>query len=111
MNNIKIFIYVSKNGKEPFSNWLAKLDLKTRAIVRTKLNRIKLGNFGDTKRIKNGEGVWEFRINHGPGYRIYFGKKGSIFIVLLAGGNKKSQKRDILKAKQYWLECKDLNYE
>ena len=111
MSIIKIGIYTAKNGIEPFSVWLNKLDLKTRAIIRTRLNRIQLGNFGDIKRIKNGEGILELRINYGSGYRIYFGRKGYTIIVLLVGGDKQSQNRDIAKAKRYWLDYKDLKYE
>jgi putative addiction module killer protein len=58
--------------------------------------------------IKGGEGVWELRIDYGPGYRIYFGKKGTTIVILLTGRDKKSQDRDIAKAKKYWLDCKDL---
>ena len=108
---IKIVIYTAKNGREPFSTWLGKLDIKTRAIIRTRLDRVRLGNPGDLKRIQNGKGVWELRINYGSGYRVYFGKKGSTIIILLVGGDKKSQNRDITKAISYWLECKDLKDE
>lgn len=73
-----------------------------------RLDRIRIGNFGDAKKIQGGSGIWELRIDHGPGYRIYFGKKGTMIIVLLIGGSKKSQTRDIVKAKQYWLEYREL---
>jgi putative addiction module killer protein len=68
-----------------------------------------LGNFGDSKIIKGGDGIWELRINFGPGYRVYFGKKGTTIIILLLGGNKGTQERDIIKAKKYWLEYKELS--
>lgn len=67
-----------------------------------------MGNFGDAKIIQNAEGIWELRIDYGPGYRIYFGKDGKTVVILLIGGEKKSQNRDIRKAKQYWLEYKRL---
>lgn len=57
--------------------------------------------------VQNGEGIKEFRIDYGPGYRIYYGIKKNIIVILLMGGEKRSQKRDIEKAKQYWLECKE----
>ncbi len=79
------------------------------AIVMNRLDRIRLCNFGDAKRIQGGNGIWELRIDHGPGYRIYFGKEGTMIVVLLTGGNKKRQNRDITKAKQYWLEYKELS--
>ena len=108
MNTIKILIYSTSSGKEPYSDWEETLDKMTQAIIKNRLDRIRLGNFGDAKRIKNGEGIWELRIKYGPGYRIYFGKKGSSIIILLLGGDKGSQNRDITKAKRYWLEYKDL---
>lgn len=66
-----------------------------------------MGNFGDAKMIKGGEGIWELRIDYGPGYRVYFGKQGATIVILLTGGDKKSQNRDIAKAKRYWLDYKD----
>ncbi len=106
---MKILIYETKvTGKAPFSQWLEKLDVNTRAVIRTRLDRVSAGNFGDCRHIKSGEGVWEFRIDYGPGYRIYFGKKGAIVVMLLCAGNKSSQDRDIEKAKKLWREAKEL---
>lgn len=90
----------------PYLEWEDSLDNFTKAIVTNRLERIKVGNFGDAKMIKDGDGIWELRIDYGPGYRIYFGKQGFNIIILLTGGEKKSQNRDIKKAKQYWLEYK-----
>lgn len=111
MNIIKVVNYITKVGKEPFNDWLEDLDLKTEAVIRTRINRVRLGNLGDCKPIKNGEGVWELRIDYGPDYRIYFGKLGSEVIILLIGGDKGSQNRDILKAKKYWLDFKEIKHE
>lgn len=108
MNLIKIIIYSTKTGKEPFSEWEDGLDKKVQAIVKNRLDRLKLGNFGDAKTIKGAEGICELRIDYGPGYRIYFGKKGTTIVLLLVGGEKKSQERDIAKAKRYWLDGKEL---
>ncbi len=83
------------------------MDTKARSIVLTRLRRVALGNFGDCKQLKNATGIWELRIDFGPGYRIYFGKKGNSIIILLLGGDKGSQTRDIAKAEQYWLSYKD----
>lgn len=80
-------------------------DSKARAIVRARLNRIELGNFGDCKSV--GDGVFEFRISYGPGYRVYFGRVGEIIVVLLCGGDKGTQKHDIVNAKNFWKEYKD----
>lgn len=106
-NDIKIVIYVTQTGKAPFTEWIEELDSGDRAIIRSRLARIRTGNLGDCKPIKAGNGVWEFRIAHGPGYRVYFGKKGTTIIVLLIGGDKGSQVRDIAKAKQYWALYKE----
>ena len=63
-----------------------------------------MGNFGDAKQLKGKNGIWELRIDYGPGYRVYFGKKGTTIVIILAGGSKKSQDRDIAKADKYWLD-------
>ena len=95
--------YETENGKCPFTEWLDGLkDVVARAIVRKRLNRIRMGNFGNTRSV--GEGVFELKIDFGPGYRIYFGFIKSTFLLLLLGGYKKSQQRDINKAKDYWLD-------
>ncbi len=107
MDVVKVINYSTTSGNEPFIEWLHDLDENTRAIVRTKLARVRLGNFGDCKPIKNGAGIWEIRIFYGPGYRIYFGKIRQEIVVLLLGGNKGSQTRDIAKAKKHWLSYKE----
>jgi len=107
MTLLKIIIYKTQTGKVPFNDWRNKLDNKIKFIIANRLDRIALGNFGDSKSIQNGEGVKELRIDYGPGYRIYFGVQNEIVVILLIGGEKKSQGRDIEKAKQYWLECKE----
>ena len=107
MHLVEILIYATDTGKEPFSDWESALDKKIRAAAMRRLDRLRLGNFGDAKRIQNGNGIWELRIDLGPGYRIYFGRKGATIVVLLVGGSKRSQPRDIAKARQYWLEYKE----
>ena len=103
-----ILIYEMHDGKRPFSNWLLELrDIKARAKVRTRINRLQLGNMGDCKSV--GEGVSELRIPYGPGYRVYFGQKGELTVILLCGGDKSSQKKDIQLAKEYWKEFKNGN--
>jgi len=71
-------------------------------MVRVRLNRLRLGNFGDCKFV--GDGVHELRIAYGPGYRVYFGREGNFVVILLSGGDKGSQTRDITKAKEFWLD-------
>ena len=108
MDQIKIIIYTTSTGKSPFMEWLESLDKTTRSIIRSRLERITVGNLGDIKPIKGGQGLYEIRIFYGPGYRIYCGKKGQQIIIVLAGGDKATQARDITKAKHYLLECEDL---
>jgi len=97
---------LTQNGKSPFADWLTSLkDIKTRAIVRVRLDRLRLGNWGDCKSV--GEGVQELRIDFGPGYRVYLGQDGDVVILLLCGGSKKSQSKDIEKAKQYWHDYQE----
>lgn len=103
MNIIKLVFYKTETKKEPFNDWASDLDYKTKSIVLERLTRIETGNFGDCKPIKGYRGIYELVINFGPGYRIYYGKQGSVIVVLLLGGEKKSQKRDIEKAYRYWI--------
>ncbi|OGB84363.1 hypothetical protein A3F66_01845 [candidate division TM6 bacterium RIFCSPHIGHO2_12_FULL_32_22] len=107
MSLIKILIYSTDAGKEPYSIWENKLNKTTQAIVKNRLDRIKIGNLGDIRRVKGSKQLWEIKIDYGPGYRIYFVKKGFIMALLL-GGEKKTQTRDIEKAKKYLLNCEDL---
>lgn len=102
MGMIKVISYVTNTGKEPFTEWLDVLDIKARQTIVTRIARVRLGNFGDCKLLKGAKGLWELRIDYGPGYRVYFGKKGSSLVILLIGGSKGSQGRDIAKAKRYW---------
>ena len=98
---IEVLEYLTENKKNPFRNWLEGLrDRQARAKIRVRLNRIRLGNFGDSKSV--GNGVSELRITYGPGYRVYFGRKGNTVVILLIGGSKKTQSKDIALAKKYW---------
>lgn len=100
MDEIDIEIYETATGKRPFEIWVKDIkEIHTRAKILTRLDRLKLGNFGDCKTIS--DGVFELRIHYGPGIRVYYGKIGDKIILLLCGGDKSSQERDILKAKEY----------
>lgn len=97
--------YVTPADKEPFEEWLQSIvDTKTRAIIRTRLNRVRMGNLGDAKSL--GDSIYELRIHYGPGYRVYFGEWDGTIIVLLCGGSKRGQNRDIRRAKEYWQELR-----
>ncbi len=85
----------------PFEAWLNRLrDRQARVRIKTRLDRVMLGNFGDFKSV--GEGVFELRIDYGPGYRVYFAKTEATIVLLLYGGDKATQPQDILKAQDYW---------
>ena len=98
----QIDVYETEKGKLPYSEWESNLSTKDRAVITTRLVRIRRGNFGDCKPIKGMNGIYEFRIDFGPGYRIYYGMKGKKIVLLLCGGDKGAQKRDIQKAKVFW---------
>ena len=92
-------------NREPFIEWLENIgDSATEARARQRIRRMELGNLGDHRPV--GDSVFELRLHFGSGYRVYFGKVGSTVILLLMGGDKHSQKRDIQKAKYYLHEYK-----
>jgi putative addiction module killer protein len=94
--------YQTEEETEPALDWLRKLrDAKGRGVIRTRLNRIQSGNFGNCEPI--GDGVHELKIDFGPGYRIYFGEDGDS-VILLSAGDKNTQDRDIRDAKRYWSD-------
>ncbi len=98
---IELLEYITESGRNPFRKWLEGLrDRQARARIRVRLNRIRLGNFGDSKSV--GKGVAELRVPHGPGYRVYFGRKDNRVVILLCGGDKKTQSKDIALAQEYW---------
>ncbi|HEU63865.1 MAG: hypothetical protein KR126chlam4_00805 [Candidatus Anoxychlamydiales bacterium] len=101
-DEVDIQIYETDNGKLPYLQWESKLNRKARAVITARLVRIRMGNFGDCKSIQGVKGIYELRIHFESGYRIYFGKYKNEIVLLLLGGGKGSQKRDILKANQYW---------
>jgi putative addiction module killer protein len=99
----RIIMLKLTNGKVPFENWYDKLDLLWQRAIDARLTRIAVGNFGDHKSV--GEGVFELRIPKGPGLRVYYGMKGNELVILIGGGNKSTQSRDIDKAKELWRIC------
>jgi putative addiction module killer protein len=104
----EIRTYETAEGKSPFNSWIEKLsDRKGRAIIRTRITRLQLGLFGDTKTV--GNGVNELRIDFGPGYRAYYALDGDKIILLLCGGDKSTQSKDIKMAQAYWNDYRSQN--
>jgi putative addiction module killer protein len=101
---LEVRYYVSSDGRSPFAEWFADLDSVARAKVTTAIARIEQGNLSKVKSV--GEGVLEYKIDFGPGYRVYFGRDGAVLIILLTGGTKKRQGRDIETAAAYWRDYK-----
>lgn len=103
MAAIEVREYVTATGEAPFSQWLNKLtDVHARARIRMRLERVRRGNFGDAESV--GAGVSELRIDYGPGYRIYHAGQGKTVVVLLCGGDKRTQTKDINRAQAYWAD-------
>ncbi|EOU1352871.1 MULTISPECIES: type II toxin-antitoxin system RelE/ParE family toxin [Gammaproteobacteria] len=100
--------YQRADGAVPLTEWLADLrDARARAKLEIRFRRVSLGIFGDIKPV--GEGVLELREDIGPGYRVYLGRHGAALVILLCGGDKRSQDADIKRAKEYWLDWKRRN--
>jgi putative addiction module killer protein len=101
---VTVLEYLDSNGRSLFAKWFATLNAPAAAKVTTALIRIEQGNFSNSKGV--GAGVYEYRIEFGPGYRIYFGKDGDTVVILLGGGTKKHQSKDILAARNCWQDFK-----
>lgn len=101
---ISVREYMDESGCSPFADWFNGLNAPAAARITTALSRIELGNFSNVKGV--GSGVMEYRIDFGPGYRIYFGKDGDQLVILLGGGSKKRQQHDIAAAIALWASYK-----
>ena len=101
---VEIREYLDKAGRSPFGRWFNDLDATVAARVTTALARIEQGNFSNVKGV--GAGVFEYRIDFGPGYRVYFGKDGDTLVIVVAGGSKKRQAQDIADAHERWADYK-----
>ena len=100
--------YQRADGAVPLTEWLADLrDARARAKLEIRFRRVSLGIFGDIKPV--GAGALELREDIGPGYRVYLGRHGAALVILLCGGDKRSQDADIKRAKEYWLDWKRRN--
>ena len=93
--------YLTESGQDIFGEWLAGLkDARARAKVAARVARLAVGNFGDCKPLR--EGVWELRVDWGPGYRVYYAMFERSRVLLLCGGDKRRQAADIQRAVEYW---------
>src|SRR3990172_10439910 len=105
MSDYTVLIYQFADKRKPFADWLEALkDRQARARIRTRIDRLALGNLGD-HRVLDG-GIVELRIDWGPGYRVYFARTGNAIVLLLCGGDKTTQQRDIERAKAYFQDYK-----
>ena len=101
---IELRYYLASDGKSPFEDWFSRLDAVAAAKVAVALARLEQGNLSNAKGV--GDGVLEYRINWGPGYRVYFGRDGDVLVILLTGGAKQRQPKDIATAKANWTDYK-----
>jgi putative addiction module killer protein len=101
MKTIEIRRYLTPTGREPYGEWLSRLrDRQAKARVLVRIDRLENGNFGDSKAVRGG--VHELRVDWGPGYRVYFGRDGDAVVILLVGGDKRTQTVDMDRAIEYW---------
>ena len=106
MGEYNVEIYQDRRGRQPFVDWANALrDQRAQAAIDQRVRRLTLGNLGDYRGV--GKGVFELRIDVGPGYRVYFGREGTVVIVLLCGGDKRTQQRDIERAQAYWADYQE----
>jgi putative addiction module killer protein len=106
MNMIEIRHYVSLAVKDIFDDWLTQLaDARAQAKIATRINRLAAGNFGDSKSLR--QGLYEPRIDWGPGYRVYYAMIGKECVLLLCGGDKRKQSADIERALEYLKDYKE----
>src|ERR1700680_3752683 len=96
--------YLDRQGRNPYKLWFDRLNAQAAAKVATALTRLAVGNVSNVKGV--GSGVFELRIDFGPGYRVYFGKDGERLVILLGGGTKKRQQHDIDAAIADWQDYK-----
>ncbi|WP_036288277.1 type II toxin-antitoxin system RelE/ParE family toxin [Methylosinus sp. PW1] len=101
---LELRYYLRLDGKSPFEEWFAGLDSAAAAKIAVALARLEQGNLSNAKGV--GEGVLEYKINWGAGYRVYFGRDGDVLVILLTGGTKKRQQKDIEAAKTSWTDYK-----
>lgn len=100
-----IAYYLTETNRKPFKEWLDGLkDIAARQKIRIRLDRVRLGNLGNNRFV--GDGVYELKIDYGPGYRVYYALDVKGVVLLLFGGDKSTQEKDIVQAKAYWTDYK-----
>ncbi len=99
---IRVVHYVGRDGRDHFGRWMQAQAPHVRVRLQSRIDRLELGNFGDHKGV--GRGVSELRIHFGPGYRVYYARDGDDLVLLLVGGTKSRQTRDIQQAQALWSE-------
>lgn len=104
LSMVEVVEYEDENGRRPFAVWFESLSSQAALKVRTAIARMENENFSNVKAV--GSGVAEYKINFGPGYRVYYAQDGKTLVILLGGGTKKRQSRDIENAKQHWSDYK-----
>ena len=99
-------LYVTEEGKSPFEDWLEGLrDRKARAAIDARIARLRLGLVGNVREV--GEGVHELKVDVGQGYRVYFGNVSNVVVLQLCGGDKRTQKADIKRAREFWSDYQE----
>jgi putative addiction module killer protein len=105
-DGIEVRHYVSRSGRDVFDDWLTRLrDTRAQAKIAARINRLAAGNFGDCKSL--GNGLFELRVDWGPGYRLYYAMVGRLCVLLLCGGDKRKQAADIERALEYLRDYKE----
>lgn len=101
---IEVREYLESGGRSPFGRWFARLNPQAAAKVSTSLHRLGQGNFSNVESV--GRGVYEYKLDFGPGYRLYFGRDGQQIVIMLAGGTKRRKSQDIRVAMTRWQDYK-----
>lgn len=103
---VEIRHYLNRRGMDVFDDWLSNLvDARTQAKIAVRINRLGAGNFGDCKQLR--DGVWELRIDWGPGYRVYYAMLSKTRVLILCAGDKRTQSRDITRAAEFLEDYKE----
>jgi len=105
----ELVVYKTNSGKEPFNDWVNKLTLVYKSRIKRLVVRLQHNNFNDYKFLRCG--IYELRCHFGSGYRVYFGKEAEKIIILLCGGDKSTQTKDIEKAIKYWQDYKETKHD